>query len=277
MPTGVYKHKPNQGYQKGHPNYNLEGKGLFKKGHSPIMYVDTNLKRSNSIKSFYIKHPEVIEEMQKKIKSTLKNNPEIAKKRNENIKKNAISNSNYGMKNKHQSEETKRILSKNHIGIKLSQEHVTKIIQGIQDSSKTKTLEYKKMRSTNALLLWQKTEYRDKIIKSILKGLLKRPTSYEKKISELCIENNLPFIYTGDGTFLIGYKNPDFVNKKEKIAIEVYYSYFKIRDFGSCENYEKQRKEYFDKYGWKVIFIRKEDIVDNNWKEICLNKIKGDF
>lgn len=116
--------------------------------------------------------------------------------------------------------------------------------------------------------------YRDKIIKAVLKSLMKRPSSYEKKISELCIEKGLPFIYTGNGTFLIGHKNPDFVNKEKRIAIEVYHNYFKIREFGSCENYEKQRSEYFAKYGYDTIFIRTEEIEDKNWKEICLEKIK---
>jgi hypothetical protein len=113
-------------------------------------------------------------------------------------------------------------------------------------------------------------------IKKALKSLLKRPTSYEKKISELCIEHNLPFIYCGNGTFLIGHKNPDFVNKEKKIAIEVYHNYFKIRDFGSCEEYEKQRREYFAKYGYRTIFIRTEDINHKNWENVCLNKITGE-
>jgi len=115
--------------------------------------------------------------------------------------------------------------------------------------------------------------HRDKVIKAVLKGLMKRPTSYEKKISELCIENNLPFVYTGDGTFLIGHKNPDFVNQEGKIAIEVYHNYFKEKIYGSCENYEKQRGEYFLKYGYRTIFIRTEEIENKNWEEICLNKI----
>ena len=120
---------------------------------------------------------------------------------------------------------------------------------------------------------WKDPKYAKLVIKNAIKGLIKRPTSYEKKISELCIENNLPFIYTGDGTFLIGYKNPDFINEKQKIAVEVYYSYFKIRDFDSCENYEKQRSEYFAKYGYRTIFIRTEEINDKNWKEVCLRKL----
>ncbi len=119
---------------------------------------------------------------------------------------------------------------------------------------------------------WKDEKYRENQTTKILR---KRPTSYEKKISEICIENHLPFVYTGNGTFLIGYKNPDFVNQKDKIVIEVYYSWFKIRDYGSCENYEKKRRKYFVKYGWNTIFIRDDEINAENWKEICLNKIQG--
>jgi len=100
-----------------------------------------------------------------------------------------------------------------------------------------------------------------------------RPTSFEQKISNLCINNNLPFIYTGNGSFLIGYKNPDFVNIQNKIVIEVYYDYFKIQGFGSCEEYEKQRSEHFAKYGWKTIFIRTNEILNKNWDTLCMNKI----
>lgn len=126
-------------------------------------------------------------------------------------------------------------------------------------------------------IIWKDPYLRDRQIKLMLQGLLKRPTSYEKKISELCIENNLPFIYTGNGTFLIGHKNPDFINKEKKIAIEVYHPYFKERDFGSCENYEQERSEYFIKYGYKTIFIRGYELIAKNWKEKCLNKIRGDL
>jgi very-short-patch-repair endonuclease len=121
--------------------------------------------------------------------------------------------------------------------------------------------------------LWKDDDFSKKQISLILNGLIKRPTSYEKMISYICIENNLPFIYTGNGTFLIGHKNPDFVNKENKIAIEVYHNYFKIREFGSCEEYEKKRGEYFAKYGWNVIFIRTEDMERKDWEDVCLNKI----
>lgn len=102
---------------------------------------------------------------------------------------------------------------------------------------------------------------------------VQKPSSYEKKISELCIENNLPFIYTGRGTFIIGGKNPDFVNQERKIVIEVFADYFKIREYGSVENYIEERGKYFARYGYRTIFIKENEITNKNWKNICLNKI----
>jgi len=117
-------------------------------------------------------------------------------------------------------------------------------------------------------------DYKKEHLKKMLNGLLKRPTSFEKKIILLCSKHKLPFIYTGDGRVLIGYKNPDFVDEENKIIIEVFLNYFKERDYGSVENYIKKRGEYFAKKGYKTIFIREEEIIDKNWEQICLNKLK---
>lgn len=138
-----------------------------------------------------------------------------------------------------------------------------------------RTADWKNKIRLKAKERWQDLSYREKNIKACLKGLMIRPTSFEKKISELCIENSLPFIYTGDGRFLINFKNPDFVNKNDKIVLEVFYSWFKIRDYGSVENYKEFCKEKYNSAGWKVIFIDENDIDIKNWKEICLNKINN--
>ncbi|MEK6880749.1 MAG: hypothetical protein AABY22_14115, partial [Nanoarchaeota archaeon] len=97
--------------------------------------------------------------------------------------------------------------------------------------------------------------------KIVLKLKLK-PSSFEKKLQEIINKNSLPYKYTGDGSFLIGYKNPDFINVNgKKIAIEVYSTHFKIRSFGSEENYQKQRTKIFAKYGWKCIFINERNLL----------------
>ncbi len=127
---------------------------------------------------------------------------------------------------------------------------------------------------------WKNLKYREKMlskeyIEKRIKGLMKRPTSFEQKIILLCSKHRLPFIYTGDGRILIGYKNPDFVYEENKVIIEVFLNYFKIRDYGSVENYMKVRGEYFAKYGYKTIFINEQEVTAKNWEEICLNKIQN--
>ena len=124
---------------------------------------------------------------------------------------------------------------------------------------------------------WSNEKYAKKRTKAILKGLFQSPTSYEKRISELCIENNLPFIYTGNGTFMIGRKNPDFKHKSLPIVIEVFNNYHKIKMYGSVENYIEQRGNYFRDRGYDTIFIRQEEITDENWEVVCLNKIRNDY
>jgi len=127
---------------------------------------------------------------------------------------------------------------------------------------------------------WKDPEYRKKQlseenIQKRLKGLLKRPTSFEKKIISLCSKYRLPFVYTGDGRIFIGRKNPDFINEEKKIVIEVFLNYFKERDYGSVENYIEERGSYMKERGYDCIFIREEEVMDKNWENICLNKINN--
>lgn len=117
-------------------------------------------------------------------------------------------------------------------------------------------------------------EWYEKRIQASLKGLFKRPVKTELILNNLLQESFLnEWKYTGDGSFLIGYKNPDFINiNGKKICIEIYLPYFKIRDFESCENYEKLRSNHFEEYGWKTIFVKSNEL--NNQNEL-INKIKN--
>jgi hypothetical protein len=101
-----------------------------------------------------------------------------------------------------------------------------------------------------------------------LKGLMKRPTSFEQKIIDLIEERNYPFKYVGDGKLIICYKNPDFVNSNgEKLLIETYFSKWHIK------NYEENRSKLFGRYGFRVLFLNEQDLERKNWKEICSKKI----
>lgn len=130
-----------------------------------------------------------------------------------------------------------------------------------------------------SIKMWSNEEKKKEITKKVLHSLFHvHPSSYEKMIADLCFKYNLPFIYTGDGKFLISYnklvKNPDFIDENNKIAIEVFYSGFKIRDYGSIDNYKKHCESIYNPLGWKVIYIDETDIKDNKWEEKCLQKIR---
>lgn len=133
---------------------------------------------------------------------------------------------------------------------------------------------YKENLSIKAKERFKNKEYKERIIKNTLKALFTRPTSFEQKIVDVINEHHLPFKYVGDGSVIINYVNPDFIgNNGNKQIIEVYYSWYKIRTYGSVENYEKIRAERFTRLGFKTLFLNEKDLLTANWKCICLDKI----
>ena len=91
-------------------------------------------------------------------------------------------------------------------------------------------------------------EFREKILKAQLKGLFKRPTSLENQFIRVIETHKLPFNYVGDGSFLIGWKNPDFINTNgQKICIEV------ANHFHHPDPWTEKRIEHFAKWGWKCL------------------------
>lgn len=91
------------------------------------------------------------------------------------------------------------------------------------------------------------------------------PTSLEEDFMGIVDEHNLPYAFVGNGQFIIEGLNPDFVNTNgEKIAIEVYAQYYKIRTFGNIEDWKQKRSETFKKYGWDTIFFNETEVNNEN-------------
>lgn len=113
---------------------------------------------------------------------------------------------------------------------------------------------------------WRDPEYRESTIRASLKGLFKRPTSLERQFISLAEREALPYKYTGDGSFLIGWKNPDFVNVNGvKVCVEVADPYF------HPDPWAENRKAHFAKYGWGCyIFFSKNDKLDEQEVLSCL-------
>lgn len=122
-------------------------------------------------------------------------------------------------------------------------------------------------------LLWANPKFKEDRLKKMLSSLKNRPTTLEKKIILFIKENNLEFKYTGDGKVLINYKNPDFIDLKRKLIIEVFYEYFKIKTYGSIKNYARLRsKQYYNKK-YRTIFITDQFTRRPGWEPILLNNV----
>ena len=114
--------------------------------------------------------------------------------------------------------------------------------------------------------------YKNHILQKAFRNAYKRPTSFEQKIIDLCRKYNLPFKYVGNGKIWIEGKNPDFINTNgKKQIIETYFTKWHTH----LGNYEEDRKIFFGKYGFKILFFTEKELYRNkNWEKICLNKIK---
>jgi hypothetical protein len=97
---------------------------------------------------------------------------------------------------------------------------------------------------------------------TIKKMLTRRtPTSLEMKFLDIVEKNGLPYKFVGDGSFMIERKNPDFINiNGDKIAIEVYARYYKLRHAETVQEWKDEREKIFSKYGWNVIFFDETEV-----------------
>lgn len=113
-----------------------------------------------------------------------------------------------------------------------------------------------------------------KLSKEHIKNALKRrtPSSLEEKFQKIIDKYNLPYKYVGDGSFILGNFNPDFINtNNEKIAIEVYARYYKLRHKESIDEWKKERSEVFANYGWEIIYFNEIQVTET----IVLNRLEG--
>ena len=123
--------------------------------------------------------------------------------------------------------------------------------------------------------------YLEKIMMFFRKGKKTKPEVIVEQV--LDIVNVKTFKYTGNGTFWINRKNPDFVDFKNKKIIEVFGDYYhseyfrkKSGDFSSNIEHELDRKKHFEKEGYSCLILwEKETKNFDECKEKIFNFIKG--
>lgn len=105
-------------------------------------------------------------------------------------------------------------------------------------------------------------KYSDERIKNCLRRRI--PTSLENKFQSIINKHNLPYKYVGNGDFIIVGCNPDFINtNNEKIAIEVYARYYKLRNSVTIEEWKSERQKIFNEYGWDIIFFDETQVKED--------------
>jgi len=101
-----------------------------------------------------------------------------------------------------------------------------------------------------------------------------RPSKPEAKFMRICKDYNLPFTYTGDGSFWVDRMNPDFVDFDGKTVVEIFGEYW--HDSTKREVPERQTEEgrvsALNDAGWAAIVIWEDEL---NNPEIVINMINS--
>lgn len=119
-------------------------------------------------------------------------------------------------------------------------------------------------------------EYNRRMVK-----MPKYHTKLELIFEEICKNNNLPFKYTGDGSFWIGKLNPDFIEcNGKRVVVEIFGDYWhspllnrNMKKHGTLE----YRKQYYKRHKWIAIFIWESDLKREDTEEFVLSQLKKDI
>lgn len=113
---------------------------------------------------------------------------------------------------------------------------------------------------------WANPERKAERIQGMLSASWRRPTYLEEKVIDAIKEFNLPYKYVGDGAFILGGKNPDFMNiNGEKKLVEVFGEYWHDRNSTEAED----RQNAFAQYGFDTLVLWETELKAMSHKEIA--------
>lgn len=127
-----------------------------------------------------------------------------------------------------------------------------------REKQRIASIRVKKKNSASMKEFWSNPANREQRIREILGATMKRPTTFEIEVSNAIKLYDLPLCYTGDGVVVMEGINPDFIAVGLSGIVEIFYSYWKIRNHSSVENYIKERVKRLSQYSW--LFLDEEDV-----------------
>lgn len=226
--------------------------------------------------------PEELRKLYKNVsKETRKKQSDSAKKRwlrehdkivtSQNIGK-AKSEKFKNSKSENGKEITRKLWANPEYRLKWKNEIQPKMIKGWKKSKKwhdsVTSENYRVNQAVDSRNRWANPEYKDRVVKAVRKGCCNRPTVPEKKLIEL-LAILLPneYRYVGNGEFILGGLNPDFVNiKGQKKIIEVFGRFYHDPVFAKRKltfaKTEYGRKIIFSRYGYETLIVWDNEFSD---------------
>ena len=92
---------------------------------------------------------------------------------------------------------------------------------------------------------WRNSEFR----KKVTEGLLRKPNYPEKRLLKILDEKFDGWKYTGDFSYFIGGKNPDFVNENLRCTLDIF------GEKWHSEMEKIERESIFRKDGWNPLIL----------------------
>lgn len=181
-----------------------------------------------------------------------------------------------GLINHTQTDEAKEKIKLNHWSRRMQSHRKGMTME--QEYGVTKASELKERIRLNRIQAWENPIFAHKV----LTKLHARPNGLERILLDICQRYNLPYKYVGDGSFLIGTLNPDFINANgERVALEVFdrafhdpnYKY-RIKEIPIYQT-EEGRKYYFRQHGWECIIFWDGELKSQTVDANVLEKVGG--
>ncbi len=115
-------------------------------------------------------------------------------------------------------------------------------------------------------MTWQNPDFRDKVISNSLSATGQHPNKTEVYfntiLDEVCPNK---YKYVGDGSYLIGHKNPDFISvDSDKLIVEFFGDFWHGENRVGKSNieHENERINHFAKYGYRTLVVWERELQD---------------
>jgi len=142
----------------------------------------------------------------------------------------------------------------------------------LSPETRKKISERQKAHREEAAVRMRALRERPDVLAKIVKACHSRPNRAEAEFQRVNLSRNLGFEFVGNGSFLVGTKNPDFVNVESKQIVEIFGRAFHDPETSFRQNIpyhqtEQGAVEYYARRGWNCLVLWEEDLKEPSLSE----------